>query len=184
MQQDFHPIIKSYLPVVEGLGRSLGRHCEVVLHDVSHAEASIIAIANGHVTGRSVGSPATDLLMEYLHSDQQVDSIINYLTTTRDGRKLKSSTMLIRDENNRVIGALCLNIDLTHLDVTKKLLEELSYVETDQSPESFPENVGDFLNVMVQKALDLVDKPTALLSKEEKVKIVWIKTKFSALRVQ
>ncbi|MFZ5591254.1 MAG: helix-turn-helix transcriptional regulator [Bacillota bacterium] len=173
-RENIHPILKSYLPLVEGLGRTLGRHVEVVLHDVSRTEASIIAIANGHVTGRGVGSPATDLLMEYIAADaeRRVDSVLNYLTTARDGRKLKSSTFLIRDEKEQVIGALCINMDLTHLDMAKKFLEELAWTETDQSPESFPENVGDFLQIMLKKALSLVDRPVTLLSKEEKVKVV------------
>ena len=32
------------------LGKTLGRNCEIVLHDLPPPDSSIIAIANGHVT--------------------------------------------------------------------------------------------------------------------------------------
>ena len=54
------PLLAGYINVVKGLGTILGRDCEVLLHDVSHPESSIIACENGHVSGRAVGSPMTD----------------------------------------------------------------------------------------------------------------------------
>ena len=44
--------LRQFIPMVDALGETFGKHCEVVLHDLSTPETSIIAIANGHVTGR------------------------------------------------------------------------------------------------------------------------------------
>ncbi|MCF5327681.1 hypothetical protein GIW15_27440, partial [Pseudomonas lurida] len=37
------------------LSNAVGLHTEIVLHDLANPERSILAIANGHVTGRKVG---------------------------------------------------------------------------------------------------------------------------------
>jgi len=34
------------------LSNAVGHHIEIVLHDLTNPERSILAIANGHVTGR------------------------------------------------------------------------------------------------------------------------------------
>lgn len=46
------PLLRAFFPVVDCLADLFGPDCEVVLHDVSRPEDSIIKIRNGHVTGR------------------------------------------------------------------------------------------------------------------------------------
>ncbi len=59
--KNIHPILKSMIPLVEGVGKTFGKNCEVVLHEIKDSNKSIIAIYNGHVTGRTVGSPMLDV---------------------------------------------------------------------------------------------------------------------------
>jgi len=160
--------------VVKGLSRTLGKHYEIVLHDVSKTESSVIAIENGHITGRKVGSPVTDFLLELISMNEKngKDMELNYITRTKDGKRLKSSTILIKDDRGQVIGCLCINLDLTAVEVSKKFLEEISKIETEDSSENFSENVEDFLKMIIQKSLATVDKPVSLLTREEKLKIV------------
>ncbi|WP_279230379.1 helix-turn-helix transcriptional regulator [Thermohalobacter berrensis] len=162
------------MPIVKGLGRTLGKHYEIVLHDISQSESSVIAIENGHITKRKVGSPVTDFLLELLSLNKEngKDMALNYISKTKDGKRLKSSTILIKDENGKVIGCLCINLDLTAIEVSKKFLDEISKVEHENSTESFLEDVEDFLEVMIHKGLSIVDKPANLLTKDEKIKIV------------
>jgi predicted transcriptional regulator YheO len=47
------------MTMVDALAGTFGRNCEVVLHDFSKSDQSIVKIANGHVTGRDVGGPPT-----------------------------------------------------------------------------------------------------------------------------
>ncbi len=167
-------ILKTFIPVVEGLGEMLGKHYEIVLHDISNLQSSIIAIENGYITGREVGAPATDFLLEVINSEeaQTQDKIVNYTTQTKDGKQLKSSTILIRDEVEEVIGALCINLDLTAVEVAENFLQEISKVEENDSQEQFPENASNFLEMMIQRGLEKVDKPVSLLDKKDKLKIV------------
>lgn len=48
------------------LGAALGKDCEVVLHDLRYPDESVIAIANGDISSRKVGAPATDFILKLM----------------------------------------------------------------------------------------------------------------------
>lgn len=173
IENEHHSLLKTYIPLVKGISETFGESCEVVLHDVSSQEASIIAIENGHITNRDVGSPVTDFLLELCHtSDSEQEIVTNYITRTKDGKTLKSSTILIRDENHKIIGALCINIDLTQAQMAQNFLQQILYIEKEETQENFPEDVTDFLSVMIANSINQVNKPVALFTKEDKVAVV------------
>jgi len=100
--------LDSYIPLVDAIAETFGKNCEVVLHDLSRPEQSIIKIANGHLTGRDVGSSATDFVLSLLGKrNLKKDYFVGYPTKTKKGVELKSTTVFIRDRKKRVIGALC-----------------------------------------------------------------------------
>ena len=49
------PIMKEYCELVGFLGKVLGQDYEIILHDLSNMDHSVIAVANGHVSGRKIG---------------------------------------------------------------------------------------------------------------------------------
>jgi len=49
-------------------------------------------------------------------------SLFNYNSKTNNNKVLYSSTFFIRDENNEVIGALCLNSDYTEIEKSFSLI--------------------------------------------------------------
>jgi predicted transcriptional regulator YheO len=61
-QTDFE-ILKAMEIIVDGIAAMYGQHTEVLLHSLDARNPSIIKIANGHITGRSVGAPITNLAM-------------------------------------------------------------------------------------------------------------------------
>jgi len=175
MQKKIHPIIRSYIPIVEGLAKTFGKNCEVVLHDFSNMQSSIVAIENGHVTGRSIGSPMTEVGLKAAKTGRTNEDMINYESMSLDGRTLKSSTMFIRDENDEVIGCLCINFDISELTVAKKVIDE--FLDTDSTHEEKIINdgtnkVNDVLIDIVYQTLEEAGKPVSYMTKEEKVEIV------------
>ena len=78
--RDDSEVIASYIPLVSFLGEVVGRNTEVVLHDLADIDASVVAIVNGEVSGRTVGSPATDLVLRELEEDsgEQVPYRVRY----------------------------------------------------------------------------------------------------------
>ena len=55
--------LESYIPIMECLGSMFGKYCEVVLHSFEDLNSSIIHIVNGHVTGREIGAPVTNIAL-------------------------------------------------------------------------------------------------------------------------
>jgi predicted transcriptional regulator YheO len=177
MSESLHPILKGMIPLVEGIANTFGKNCEVILHDITNPQSSIVAIANGHVTGRTVGSPMSEYGLATLRKGQFDKPQINYRKKTKDGRILKSTSMFVKDEKGKVIGFLCINYDISELIVAKNILNDLTYIMEDadfgeDSDESYGSTVNEMLSSIVNKTLESVGKPVAFISKEEKVNIV------------
>ena len=51
--RELHPNLQAALQLVEGIFQMLGSRYEVILHDLSHVESSIVALA-GDVTHRKI----------------------------------------------------------------------------------------------------------------------------------
>ena len=47
-----HVLLKSLIPIAETIGKTFGNRCEVVLHDLTIPEKSVVYTVNGDVTGR------------------------------------------------------------------------------------------------------------------------------------
>nr|WP_315249146.1 helix-turn-helix transcriptional regulator [uncultured Duganella sp.] len=128
-------VINALRPVVPMLASMAGPHLEVVLHDVSKPENSVIAIANGHISGRCVGSsvlegPQNDkgfaAATRIRSKDGAVHSLVeDYLTTTADGRELRSASAIFRDASGEPFATLCLNADLSGFQVAHGWLSQM-----------------------------------------------------------
>ncbi|HBA64318.1 MAG TPA: aminotransferase [Lachnospiraceae bacterium] len=172
-----HPNLEAVLQTVNGLSKMLGRRYEVILHDLSHMESSIVAI-EGDVTQRKIGGPATNYLIHLLkkYGDEAPDSI-NYRSVLPDGRILRSSTMFIRDDEHHIIGSLCVNQDLTDYIVASKMMQDLCAFHENTSEDSEPQemflhDINEVVESMVRSELETVQKPVAYMQKEDKLEVV------------
>lgn len=170
-----HPILKSIIPLVEGIAKTFGKNCEVVLHDFDNFQSSIIAIENGHVTGRSVGSPMTEVGLQAIQKGHTEDNIINYTGKSTDGRALKSSTMFIKDEEGKAIGCFCINFDMSELIVAQNAIQEITQTEEKEeskAKDTASNSVNDVLTNIVAATLEAYGKPVSYMNKDEKVNVV------------
>jgi predicted transcriptional regulator YheO len=164
-------IFKFLTRLTYSLGASLGKDCEVVLHDFSHPEESVVAIANGHVTDRQVGA-TLDVLGFQLLRNKPAEDFHNYQTVTKSGRLLRSSSTFLRDENGEIFGAMCINHDISDLVKVKELLDSrLGDMASDsEGPhEEFESTVDEVLDRMIEDAIRSTGKEVADLTREEKV---------------
>lgn len=162
--------------VAKGLAGQFGRNCEVVIHDLrgEDTEHSIIAIENGHVTGRSVGDGPSHIVLESLREDpDSLEDRVSYLTKTSDGRILRSTTIFIRDDNGKVIGLMGINYDISMLVAVDESIRELTGTDIPSSePEAISRNVADLLDELLEQSVKLVGKPTALMTKDDKIRAI------------
>ena len=157
--------------MAKGLAGQFGQNCEVVIHDLrgNDLEHSIVAIENGHVTGRSIGDGPSHIVLESLKGDpKMLQDRISYLTRTSDGRVLKSTTLFIRDDEDRVIGLLGINYDISMLVSLEGSLRDFTGQDRLTSePEAISRNVADLLDELLEHSVSLVGKPTAMMSKDD-----------------
>jgi len=119
-------LLRKYSTIVEFLGKTLGPDYEVVLHDTMDHVNSIIAIANGHISGRELGGPLTNFGLEVISDDRYnvMDYKLNYNGISKDKRILRSSTMFIKDDEQNIVGMLCINFDDRHYrDLSENIMK-------------------------------------------------------------
>ena len=164
--------------LAKGIAAQFGSDCEVVVHRLSEEtmEHSIVAIENGHVTGRKVGDGPSHVVLEQLGKkiDPNLNDHLCYLTRTRDGKLLKSSSIYIRGDDGQVGAIFCINFDISALSMVEHSISELvSPKEVSQKePERITLNVSDLLDDLILQSVELVGKPVALMTKEDKIKAV------------
>ncbi len=188
--QNMNPKLKILIPVVRGLARILGKDYEVNLHDVSIPERSLVLCENGYVTGRSEGGPMTDFGLLMLQSEeyQSREGVFNYLAKNNRGELIKCSCIFIRDENDKIIGFLCINYDLKKAVAAQELIEGLLRVEMSgagvepaEEPgarfpepvrESFAQDIDEVVGDSLAQVKRRIGKPFKYLTKPEKKEVV------------
>ena len=166
-----------YKRLAHALALQFGSSCEVVVHDLEAKDPShsIVAIENGHVTGRKLGDGPSHVVLEALHAgDERLEDRPAYLTKTADGKILKSSTVFIRDEDGRAVGIFAINYDITILRAMGDTIAEVVGTEPSapREPEPIVRSVADLLDDLIEQSVELVGTPVALMSKEEKIRAI------------
>lgn len=129
-------LISELSAVMEALSSVSGQHMEIVLHDLERPEASVLRIVNGHVSGRQVGSSLlegpendmgfTGLLGQETFPENTAPAVFtNYRTVGPQGKPLRSSTVLFKDESGKATLSLCFNADYSELDAARQALSRL-----------------------------------------------------------
>lgn len=117
-------ILESYFSVADMIAETFGSNCEVVVHDLTHPQSSVVHVANSQVTGRTPGQSFDHLIPQVLLNKRfSNDRVSNYVFES-EGKKIKSSSVLIRDESDCVIGMLCINIDVSIQEQMYHMLAE------------------------------------------------------------
>ena len=188
--QNMNPKLRILIPVVRGLAKILGKDYEVNLHDVSIPERSLVLCENGYVTGRSEGGPMTDFGLLMLQSEeyQSREGVFNDLAKYNRGELIKCSCIFIRDENDKIIGFLCINYDLKKAVAAQELIEGLLRVEMSgagvepaEEPgarfpepvrESFAQDIDEVVGDSLAQVKRRIGKPFKYLTKPEKKEVV------------
>jgi predicted transcriptional regulator YheO len=161
--------------IADSLVKMYGRNMEVVVHDFEDLKHSLMYIS-GNLTKRKVGAPVTDLVVKaWRNEGDQVEDIIGYRSTTKEGRILKSSTIFIRDGKRRVVGALCTNYDVTDLLGVTYELETLTFTSPNKQvgkSETFASTVTETIDALIEQSVAEIGKQPPSMSIDEKVEII------------
>lgn len=172
--QDQKPFLER---LAKGIAELFGENCEVTVHDLSGGhENTIIAIENGHVTGRHIGDGASELVLKAIKDKANpVQDQYNYLARTKEGRMVKSSSVYVRDEHNKPLGLFGINYDITDLMMAQRTLENAVRVtkpEDEQSIGTITTSVTDLLDQLIEEADAFIGKPVAMMTKDDKTRAI------------
>ncbi len=161
------PLLQSIMRLI---ARQTGHHCEVVLHDWSKGyEHSVVAIENNHITGREIGSCGSNLGLEVMRGTVKDGDRFNYITQTKDGRFLRSSTVYLKNSKGEPIGAMCINFDISAFVSAKKVLEELCMMEQAGGDEFFASDVNELLDYLLAESVKQAGKTVSQMNREDKI---------------
>jgi len=164
-----------WVQLAKGITGHFGENCEVVIHDLTEdAEHTIIFIENGHVTGRKVGDGSSRVVLEARSKKPgELQDRVNYLTQTEDGRVLKSTTIYIRDNDDKVVGIFAINYDITNFIMIDYSLKSLIATKDEkEAPEKITKGVNGLLNELIEQSVKLVNKPVSQMNREDKIKAI------------
>lgn len=154
-------LLCSYGGLIEGLADLFGKHCEVVLHSLENLHESVIQIANGFNTGRTLGAPITDLALRMLKDIESTgqDHTQSYFARSRTGALMKSSTIAIRNRDKQVIGLICINLHINapFHEFVAEFFPTPQQVER-QSPETFANSVEELVAQTVDNTIDEINR--------------------------
>ena len=171
--------MEQYIPVADMLGKTFGTGLEVVLHDLGKPQSSVFYTVNGHVTGRKVGQSFDHLVRQVLLDENfSNDYLANYYFYAGDGRLIKSSTVLLRNPEGKVAGAMCLNMDTAVLSGALQLISGLlPGIEAARGQLKVPENPVEEPSGIVEIADQLIDRivgdrDPGKMKREDKVSLI------------
>lgn len=178
-------IIELLTAVVRAIDPIVPGNAEVALHDLAKLPESIVAIA-GSVTGRTVGDPATDVLLEAIVSGIPGEALASYTTTLPNGQSLSSSTTIIRNMVGEPVAALCVNADLEAWERLSAVVAVLDRAwpgperpggghksaEALGSGERFAHDVDELATHVIADTLAKTGVPVELMRKDHKVAAV------------
>lgn len=161
------------------LEQHLGSTSEIVYHDLSMPyDHTIKDIRNGEITGRVVGGCGSNLGLEVMRGTVANGDKFNYITHTKNGRILRSSTVYLYEEG-KLSGCICVNTDISDSVRFENFLKAYNGYSVNgegqgqtESDEHFAQNVTELLDIFIQEAQASVGVPAPLMSKEERLRFL------------
>ncbi len=174
--------LNNLLNIARGITQTFGHNCEVILVDPADPDNSVVFVENSHISERKKGDPLNDMETYFVKSDlfNSIDLVSNYKTESKSGRRLKTTTIFLRDRNRKIIGLLSLNYDLSDLLQTRKKIDNFCVIHESVDQNSILDHNNGFICNTLEELLDKlfseaksrIGKPISSMKKEDKIEII------------
>jgi len=112
-------LIQRYANVAEGIALLFSGYVEVVIHDLRSQR--VVYLAN-NISKRNIGD---DAALDEVEFDDNENVIGPYEKLNWDGVNIRSTSIVLRDDDNQQIGMLCINMNISSFEAAKTLLDTL-----------------------------------------------------------
>ncbi|MGF1715535.1 helix-turn-helix transcriptional regulator [Photobacterium chitinilyticum] len=119
MQTNAELLLHRYASVADGIALLFSDYVEVIIHDLE--SQSVVHIAN-NISKRNIGDPAA---LDDVNFEQTEAVIGPYEKLNWDGKKICSTSVVLRDDQNTPIGMLCINMSTAPIEAAREALELL-----------------------------------------------------------
>ena len=154
-----------------GIATMFGPNCETLVHDMTRPGHPILAIYNGSVTGRDVGSTA-DIFGDIGDYDETIyknKDYTNQMVLSRDGRTLKSTTFnIVGDDFHFALG---INMDITHMVRATQMLSEMTATSGDLQ-QTLMQDARSQLEELLRECISAVGKDPEQMKKTDRMRII------------
>lgn len=164
-----------YVQIMRGLADIFGDGSEILMHDTSRLDSSLVACAGDRLTGRPLGSPMSAYGVELVTSGRlDGRGAYIYMTRTNDGSPIKCCVIPLRGTAGELIGLICVHLDATRASALLMAAEQFFRVtDTDeQVDEFFGAEPEEIFRVTMDELAASRGMPLNKLSKDEKIDVI------------
>lgn len=153
--------------MARGIAEMFGSNCETVINDLADPAHPVLAIYNGHVSGRTVGSTIDVTGVEQALTLEH--DVVNLLAVTASGQQTKSTTFSIKGDNYHF--GFGINYDFTPLTYANRILLDLMHTDVDfRSAIYKPKDTG--IGELFDEAVLRVGKPVREMNKADRIRVI------------
>lgn len=169
--------LEPYRALVPFLGQALGPDYEVALHDLTSETGAVAALANGGVTGQSLGAPLRGMARRFVQDGlwRTREFVAGYQAESTARGRLRASALFIRD-GEELIGMLCLYFDAAKYSRMAQELLALCGLHEEGGrgarAEPLTAALPDTVRAAVEEVTGRAGLPPERLTMEEKIRIV------------
>lgn len=154
-------------PLAEFVADAFGPLAEIVVHDISRPEHSIVFIRNGQLSGRAKGDGVTveTLKLASQARDTDLDFVSDYPGVELNDHQFRVSAYFLRNHQEKLIGLFCVNVNITDLGMAAKVLQTFIETKVEDLPspglvkKPVTENSEDLIRRKVRQAVKTVGTP-------------------------
>ena len=157
------------------LERHMGKDVELVLHDFNNSDNdldhTITDIRNGHVTGRELGGSGTAEGLLAARGVMYSPDCYDEQAIAYNGHPLSCASLYIYNGENRAIGSICLNRDVSRAVAAEQFMHEYNVSDTAQSGLTVS-NIGTAMGEFIEDGIRYIGKQPDKMNREDKRRFV------------
>lgn len=121
--------LSRYFSAADAIAALFRPHVEVVIHDLASTTVAYIAnpVSKRRVGDSSIGERFDEAVLER-------DVIGPYRKVSRDGRNLRSTTAVLRDDTGQAVAMMCINFDVSALERIGEQVASLAFLPGSLEP--------------------------------------------------
>lgn len=185
-------LIRQYTLLVDFLGHILGPDYEVALHELTGDSNRIVAIANGQLTGRHIGSPLSNRMLAFVAGKlyEKQDYVLDFASISASGKKMHCNTLFVKDNSGELVGLLCINFDASRYEELSERIMDLCGAAirpaapsgtrliadaadpVEQVEQQYPSSIAGATASIVRSVVQHYPIPVERLTQDEKMEIM------------